>query len=46
MEPVIQINVLTSLGVATYIVDSGETCGTVVDRFSNFTATALYKWNP
>ncbi|KAF2792775.1 carbohydrate-binding module family 50 protein [Melanomma pulvis-pyrius CBS 109.77] len=32
--------------VATYIVDSGETCGTVVDRFDNFTATALFKWNP
>ncbi|KAF2190677.1 carbohydrate-binding module family 50 protein [Zopfia rhizophila CBS 207.26] len=32
--------------VATYIVDAGETCGTVVDRFNNFTATALFKWNP
>ncbi|KAF2277583.1 uncharacterized protein EI97DRAFT_375226 [Westerdykella ornata] len=32
--------------VATYLVHAGETCGTVVERFSNFTATDLYKWNP
>ncbi|KAF2872967.1 hypothetical protein BDV95DRAFT_490994, partial [Massariosphaeria phaeospora] len=31
---------------ATYMPDAGETCGTVVGRFQNFTATALYKWNP
>ncbi|KAF2708410.1 carbohydrate-binding module family 50 protein [Pleomassaria siparia CBS 279.74] len=29
-----------------YTVDAGETCGTVVDRFPNITATALYEWNP
>lgn len=33
-------------GVANYTVDAGENCGTVVDRFSNFTATDLWAWNP
>ncbi|KAF2202124.1 hypothetical protein GQ43DRAFT_414316 [Delitschia confertaspora ATCC 74209] len=32
--------------VATYIVQAGESCGSVVDHFNNFTATDLYKWNP
>jgi hypothetical protein len=44
--PPIQLPANRIIGVATYIVDSGETCGTVVDRFSNFTATDLLKWNP
>ncbi|KAF2440192.1 carbohydrate-binding module family 50 protein [Karstenula rhodostoma CBS 690.94] len=32
--------------LANYTVTPGESCGTVVDRFANFTATDLYAWNP
>ncbi|KAF2689048.1 carbohydrate-binding module family 50 protein [Lentithecium fluviatile CBS 122367] len=32
--------------VATYLVDAGENCGTVVSRFNNFTSSDLYAWNP
>ncbi|PVI05899.1 carbohydrate-binding module family 50 protein [Periconia macrospinosa] len=32
--------------VATYLTQSDENCGTIVERFNNFTATDLYAWNP
>ncbi|KAJ4300842.1 hypothetical protein N0V90_002930 [Kalmusia sp. IMI 367209] len=32
--------------VANYTVAAGENCGTVVNRFNNFTATDLFAWNP
>ncbi|KAF2259077.1 hypothetical protein CC78DRAFT_84843 [Lojkania enalia] len=32
--------------VANYTVQSGDNCGTIVDKYNNFTATELYKWNP
>ncbi|KAF1951010.1 hypothetical protein CC80DRAFT_496303 [Byssothecium circinans] len=31
---------------ATYLVQSGDTCHSVVSEFNNFTATDLYNWNP
>lgn len=37
---------LTCAGVAEYIVQPNENCGTIVSRFNNFTATDLYNWNP
>jgi hypothetical protein len=38
--------ILTIQGVATYRVESDETCGSVVSQFNNFTATDLLAWNP
>ena len=37
---------LTLSGVANTTVQSGDTCGSIVSRFNNFTATDLYAWNP
>jgi len=31
---------------ATYIVDSGDTCTGIAEKFGNFTVTQLYLWNP
>ncbi|KAJ4298006.1 hypothetical protein N0V90_005905 [Kalmusia sp. IMI 367209] len=32
--------------VASYISESGETCGSIVNQFNNFTAHDLLAWNP
>ncbi|KAF1977828.1 hypothetical protein BU23DRAFT_550508 [Bimuria novae-zelandiae CBS 107.79] len=32
--------------VATYLSDSGETCGSIINQFNNFTAHDLLAWNP
>lgn len=34
------------IGVATYLVQSGDTCGSVVSQYNNFTAHDLLAWNP
>ncbi|KAF2830247.1 hypothetical protein CC86DRAFT_464656 [Ophiobolus disseminans] len=31
---------------ATYRVESGDTCVSIVEKFHNFTAPDLYRWNP
>jgi hypothetical protein len=36
----------TSPGAATYLVQSGDNCGTIVSQYNNFTAHDLLGWNP
>ena len=34
------------LGTATHFTDIGDTCVSIVDKYQNFTAPDLYRWNP